>query len=399
MKKGCIIRPHPHKQQEVQPEKSFDASRFVYNLMIEIGKKRYKRGGKSLSAYDMHKYLPKIKKQHCFLSEVCSQSLQIACSNLSDAYKKFFQKRAGYPNFKKKNLSQSFTTINDSRIKISPIRKNKIQIPKVGLLNFRSGKLPEGKIKYITIKRIAGKYYASILIDDDKAEPKPKNFDKLTGIDLGLKSFAVVSNGGVIPNPKNFQKAQKELCRKQKALSRKVKGSKKHAQTKLQVGRLHQKIQNQRKDFHHKITKSLVANDENQAFAIEDLNVRGMVKNRRLAKHISDAGWSQFKSFLKYKSADVGKQVFEVGRFFASSKTCSSCGVVNGDLKLTDRDWTCSSCKAEHDRDFNASLNIALEAARNVAGGDALRLERLRSGILSGVCEAENVIYSNSVFN
>lgn len=173
-------------------------------------------------------------------------------------------------------------------------------------------------------------------------------------------------------------------------------GSKKRQQAKSEVARLHRKILNQRKDFHHKITRSLVANDENQAFAVEDLNVKGMVKNKRLSKSISDAGWSQFKTFLKYKAADVGKQVIEIGRFYPSSKTCSSCGVVNGDLKLSDRNWTCSSCKVEHDRDFNASLNIALEAARNVAGGDVVRLERLRSGILSDVCETEMLLYDNS---
>ncbi len=392
MFKGHIIRLYPTNQQTELIEKSFDAARFIYNKMIEINKKRYKRGAKkSLSAYDMNKFITKLKKQYKFLSQVSVQTLQTKCYDLASAYKRFFNKENGYPRFKKKEDAQSFSNNLDLCLK-----DNKIRFPKAGFVKFRSGLIPEGKLKKITVKKIAGKYYASLLIDDGKAQPEPKIFDKLTGIDLGLKNFAAVSNGELIPNPKNYQKSQKKLRQKNKALERKKIGSKKRRNAKSQIGKLHQKITNQRKDFHHKITKSLVADSENQAFAIEDLNTEGMKRNHKLAKHISDAGWFQFKTFLKYKSADVGKQVFEVGRFYPSSKTCSSCGIVNGDLKLADRNWKCSSCKAEHDRDLNASLNIALEAARNVAGGDAVRLERLRSGILSSVSETDNVSNDNS---
>ncbi len=391
MNRGHVVRLYPNKEQIEFFEKSFDATRFVYNKMLEINQKVYMRRGKSLSAYDMQSYLPKLKKQYKFLEEVNSQSLQITCQNLGNAFKKFFIGKSNFPKFKKKNQRKSFDNSRDLRQKSLRIEANKVKIPKASGIKFRGNVCIEGTLKRITIKKIANKYYASIRIDDGKTQPKSKDFNKITGIDLGLKSFAVVSNGEVVPAQKNFQKVQKELRRKQKALSRKVRGSKKSGQAKSEVARLYQRVSNQRKDFHHKLTKSLVADSENQAFAIEDLNVAGMVKNRRLAKSISDAGWSQFKTFLKYKAADVGKQVFEVDRFFPSSKTCSSCGAVNGDLKLSDRAWTCGGCKAEHDRDLNASLNIALEAARNVAGGDAVRLEVLRSNILSSVGEAIDI--------
>lgn len=389
-----VVQLYPTQEQIDFFEKSFNCTRFLYNKMLEINIKKYIRTGKGLNTYAMHKYLTKIKKQYRFLEEVNNQSLQIACGNLMQAYKNFFLKRNSFPKFKKKNNKPSFCNINDVRIDNCRIEGNLIKIPKMEFIKFRGSFSSKDQIKRVTVKKSAGKYYASILIDDCNPQAEIKDFNKLTGIDLGLKDFAVLSNGVKVSSQKNFKKAQNQLRRKQKALSRKVKGSKKRTQAKLEVARLHQKVSSQRKDFHHKLTQSLVANSENQAFAIEDLNVKGMVKNRRLSKSISDAGWSQFKTFLKYKSADVGKQVIEIGRFYPSSKTCSSCGIVNGDLKLADRNWTCGGCKAEHDRDLNASLNIALEAARNVAGGDAVRLEVLQNNILSSVCEADNVIFN-----
>lgn len=391
MYKGFVVKLYPTKEQKAFLEKSFDAARFVYNKMIEINEKKYKRTGKGLNGIAMIYYLPKIKKQYKFLKEVNNTALQISCLNLGESYSRFFKKISSYPKFKSKHGNQSFSNIQSCKLE-----KDKLKIAKISPIKFRGGEIPKGKLKRITVRKVAGKYYASILIDDGDIALPPKNFNKILGIDLGIKDFAVASNGLKVPNPKNFQKNQKKLRQKQKSLSRKKMGSKKRQQAKLEVSRLYQRISNQRKDFHHKITHSLVSNDENQAFAIEDLNTKGMIKNRNLAKHISDAGWFQFKTFLKYKAADVGKQVIEIGRFYPSSKTCSSCGVVNGDLKLSDRNWTCSDCKTEHDRDLNASLNIALEAARNVAGGDAVRLEILRSNILSGVSEAEILLYDNS---
>jgi putative transposase len=387
--KSFLIRLYPNKSQQAALDANFDCCRFVYNKMIEIHEKKYLRTGKTLSGYAMATYMTKIKKQYKFLKEANSESLQMMCHILGVAYNNFFKKRANYPKFKKKDVAKkAFQCFSDCYL-----LEGKIKLPKLGKIKFRGGVPPQGKIGCFIISKRGNKYYASINISPEEKIEEIKDFDKIIGVDLGIKNFAVMSNGIKVANPKNFQNSQKQMRRKQKAFSRKIKGSKKKQQARVEIINLYHKIQNRKKDFHHKITRTLIANDKNQAFAMENLNIRGMVKNRCLAKHINDAGWYQFKTFLKYKAADVGKQVFEVDRFYPSSKTCSSCGVINGDLKLSERNWTCLSCEVEHDRDFNASLNIALEAARNVAGGDVLRLERLRSRILSNVYEADKSIY------
>lgn len=385
--KAYLVKIYPNKTQQKALDANFGCARFVYNKMIEIHQKKYKRTGKSLSGYDMQSYLPKIKKQYPFLKEADSQSLQIVCHNLADAYKRFFRKQSGYPRFKKRKNGQSFACFNGCHLK-----ENKLKLPKIKLIKFRGGDKPEGKTKTFAVSKDSTGYYVSIFLNNPAKEVISENINNLLGIDLGLKDLIIISSGKKIKNNKFTKKHERNLRKWQKTLSRRKIGSKKRAQAKIMVGRIHKKISNQRKDFAHKISRQIVNSCDNQtAIAVEDLNVKGMVKNRKLAKSISDAGWYQFKTFLKYKAADVGKQVIEVDRFYPSSKTCSSCGVVNGDLKLSDRNWICSSCKTEHDRDLNASLNIALEAARNVAGGDVLRLERLRSGILSNVYETDNL--------
>ncbi len=381
MLKGYIIKIYPNAEQTVLLEKHCGSVRWVYNEMIRINQKAYHRRGKSLSGFDMQSYLPKLKKQYPWLAEVNSQSLQIVCHNLADAYGRFFRKQAGYPRFKKKGAPESFTCVNDSYF-----QNNKIRLPKLGMITYRAGDKPEGKVKKFTIRKTASGYYASALIETAEAMPETKKPQAILGIDLGVKDVIVTSMGQAISAPKYLVAAQKELRLKQQAVSRKNKGSNRHSKAKRAVAILHEKIRNRRKDFNHKASRKLVADSENQAFATENLNVKGLMANHSLARHIADCGWRQFLTFLQYKAAAVGKPVIEVGRFFPSSKTCSTCGIVRQSLPLKIREWQCGDCGAFHDRDHNAAINIALEAARNsvLDRGDDISLFVRKAA----VCEA-----------
>lgn len=361
MQKGYVVQLYPNNSQKELLAKHFGCARWVYNHMIVVQQKRYHRTGKGMSAYDLQNMLPKIKKQYPWLREVSSQPLQIVCHDLAGAYTRFFKKKSKYPSFKKKGHGGSFTCINESRID-----GNYIKIPKMDPIRFRGGNPPDGEIKRFTVSEKAGKFYCSILFDDGKKPPKSKVSKTITGLDMGLLDIVTTSSGESYAAPKYMKKAKDELRKKQKALSRCMKGSNRRKKAKLAVAKLHIKVANRRKDFNHKITYILVSDSKNQAFGIESLAVKNMMKNHKLAGSIGDAGWSQFRSFLTYKAEAVGKQVLEVGRFFPSSKTCSACGVVRESLALSERNWTCG-CGVTHQRDINAARNVALEALRNNA--------------------------------
>jgi putative transposase len=361
MLRGYRIRLYPNAAQAELLDRHFGCCRWVYNNMIVINQKRYHRTGKGMSGYDMQNVLPKLKKQYPWLTEVNSQSLQMVCHNLAEGYNRFFKKKGGYPAFKKKGGKDSFSCINNSRFV-----DRKLKLPKLGALRFRGGDMPEGKVRRFTISEEAGKYYASALIDTPQQESKPRAPKAILGLDVGLIDAVVTSAGQSFKAPKHLGKAQSQLRKLQKTLSRRKKGSARRAKAKLTLAICHQKIRNKRKDFNHKVSKILAENGENQAFGVESLNVSGMMKNHKLARSIADYGWHQFKTFLTYKAAAVGKQVIEVGRFFPSTKTCSACGIVRQSLPLSVREWQCSDCGTMHDRDVNAAINIAQEAARNV---------------------------------
>ena len=359
MFRNYTVKLYPNAAQAALLDRHFGCARWVYNEMIRINQKAYHRRGESLSSYDMAAYLPKLKRQYPWLAEVNAQSLQIVCHNLAEAYARFFKKLGGYPAIKKKGESESFTCINNSRL-----AGNKIRLPKLGLVRYRGGDTPPGRVKRFTILKRAGGYYASVMVDDGKEALPLREPTDILGVDLGLTDLIATSAGERVKAPRHFAGIQARLRGRQQALGRKQRGSKRRSQAKRAVAVLHAKARNQRKDFQHKLTRRL-ADGESQAFAVESLNVKGMMGNRSLAKHIADCGWYQFLTLLKYKAEARGKPVLEVGRFFPSSKTCSHCGVVLRSLPLSTREWKCGDCGAVHQRDVNAAINIALEAARN----------------------------------
>ncbi len=360
MFKGYTVKLYPNNSQQELLKKHFGCCRWVYNEMIRINQKKYHRTGNGVSGYDMQSYLPKLKKQYPWLAEVNSQSLQLVCHNLGNAYNRFFRGITRYPTFKKRGSRASFTSINHSRIE-----GNHIRLPKLGRIRFRGGDQPEGKTKRFTVIEKAGSYYASILIDTPEMPVPISDPENILGVDLGITDVVVTSRGEIFTGIKPMAKSKIALQKSNKKYSRCKNGSNRQKKAQLALAKLHEKVANQRKDFNHKLSRILVDKDENQTFAVENLNIKGMMSNHKLAFHIADRGWGQFLGFLKYKAISVGKPVLEVGRFFPSSKTCSDCGLVQNSLPLSVREWTCNDCGAHHHRDINAAINIAHEAARN----------------------------------
>lgn len=311
----------------------------------------------NLSRYDIQAQLPEWKKaeETAWLSEVNAQSLQATLAHLDAAYVRFFREKTGFPKFKSKADRQSFQ-VPQSGV----IGEAFVQIPKVGKIHAVISSPPRGKIKTITISRTAtGKYFASVLTDDGTPIPEkmPVTDNGTVGIDLGLKQFAVLSTGEKVANPHPLKKRLRRLRSAQRKLSRRAKGSNNRAKQRRVVARIHERVADTRKDFLHKLTTRLVRDNQTDTFAIEDLAVSNMVKNRRLSRSISDAGWGEFRRQLEYKCERAGKNVLVIGRFEPSSKTDHKTGAYLPDLTLSDRlikhvDGTVT------DRDLNAAINI-----------------------------------------
>lgn len=355
--KAYKIRIYPNKKQRILIAKTFGCCRFVYNYFLAERIKLYKEEGKTLSAFDTHKLLTPLKQQLEWLKEPDKCSLQNALINLDRAYKMFF-KGSGYPRFKsKRNNHNSYTTNQSIRI-----FDKYIQLPKLGKVKFRGKYDIQGRIVSATVSQEpSGKYYVSLCCEEE-IEQLPKTNQSI-GIDLGLKDFAILSNGIKIPNLKYLVKSEKRLAKLQRELSRKPKGSSNRNKARIKVARCYEKITNQRKDFLQKLSTQLVRDYDN--ICIEDLNVEGMVKNHNLAKSISDASWSEFVRQLTYKCEWYGKQLIKVDRFYPSSQLCNNCGYKNKAVKdLKIRYWTCPECGNEVDRDINASKNILREGLK-----------------------------------
>lgn len=357
MLKGLKYRLYPTNSQKELIAKHIGSSRFVYNLALETKNTAYLGSKHNFSPFDLIKQLPDLKKECEWLKEVNSQSLQQSIQNMDIAFKKFF-KGAGFPKFKSKHKGKQSFSIPQNVI----VENEKLVIPKFKEgINIVLHREIKGIIKSATISVTpTGKYFVSILVDTNTEKPNkaPITENATIGIDLGIKDFAITSDGEVFENPKNLRKAQSKLKYVQRKYS-KSKGKR----TKQRLALLHEKVVNKRKDFLHKTSIKLIR--ENQTICLEDLAVSNMVKNHNLAQAISDVSWSTFVSMLEYKADWYGKNILRIGRFAPSSKTCSCCGTINKELTLKDREWTCGSCSTVLDRDINAAINIKSFALKN----------------------------------
>jgi len=368
--KAFKFRIYPRDIQQRQLTIQFGHARFIYNHYRAKREAIYKETGNGLNYVDTANDLKQLKDngEHFWLREADSQVLQQSLIDLDRAYKNFFEKRAKYPGFKSKKSKQSIRY--PQRFKFNGDR---IYLPKVGWVKGVFHRPIEGKVKNCTVSKTkSGKYFVSVQCKLEIPDPEPR--DGRIGIDLGLKDFVTLSTGEKFEAPKHLRHAERRLKIRQRRLSRKQKGSNSWEWARLQLACQHEKVVNQRQDFHHKLSHNLVSRFGHLAF--EDLNIAGMLKNHYLAKSIQDAGWSQFVRFCEYKAVWTGGMTEKADRFYPSSKLCSTCGEINHALQLSDRIWVCTDCGTIHDRDVNAAINLlstsTLGTRESYAVGDTI---------------------------
>lgn len=370
MERACEYRIYPNARQRELIERTFGCCRWVFNKCLEAREAQHASGGKSSTCYELQKMVASWKKapETSWLAEVDSHALQQAVVNLDRAYKNFFRRvkaggEPGFPRFKSKAASrQSYRT--NWGISVPDFRH--VKLPKLGLVKARISRASQGRVVNATVKRTpAGKYFCVLCCADCPQPDMPAGDVELLGVDAGIRYLMARSDGKVVENPKALAKSEEKLAREQRRLSRRRKGSRRRAKQKARVARVHERIVNQRRDAIHKATTEAVR--ETQAIAAEDLNVRGMSRNRRIAKSVADASMSEMLRQLEYKCAWYGREFARIGRWCPSSKTCSACGYVEPSVVLGVESWDCPSCRASHDRDLNAAVNIAAEGARLLA--------------------------------
>lgn len=347
------------KQQECL-NKAFGCCRFIYNWGLDKKIQLYKQDKKTIGYVELAHELTKLKSdgEHEWLKDVNTTSLQQSLRNLDAAFVRFFREKKGFPKFKsKKKNTESAKYINAVHFDFD---NWKVKIPKIGWVKLCKNKTFDLSMKYGTLtvsKDKCGDYWCSIVVYDVEEKPKTEvSIDKSVGIDLGIKDYAILSDGTKYGNPKFLEKCQKRLKMLQQRFARTQKKSKRHEALRLKVAKCHRDIANRRGDFLHKLSSMLT--EQYDTICLEDLNVEGMMKNKHLSNSIQSAAWSEFVRQLKYKGDWYGKNVIFIGRFEPSSKTCSKCGYVKTDLQLNDREWVCPKCGEKHDRDVNAAINI-----------------------------------------
>lgn len=361
MLRAYKYRIYPTNEQKVLFVKTFGCCRFVYNWALNLKITAYKERKETLgNVYLTNLMKSELKAEHDWLKEVNSQSLQSALRNLDTAYTNFFRntKAVGFPKFKSRKSGQSFLCPQHCSIDFA---KGTITIPKAKDIPAVLHRKFKGTVKTVTVSMTpSGRYFASVLVDTNLQElpPSPKSMTTAVGIDLGIKSLAVCSDGRTFDNPKNLQRSLERLALLQKRMSRKRKGSANRNKARIRVARLQEHIANCRRDNLHKITHALTHDSQVRTICMEDLNVKGMQCNHHLAQAIGDASFGMFLTLLEYKCRWYGVNLIKIDRFAPSSKTCCKCGYVYKGLKLSERSWTCPECGTRHDRDFNATCNI-----------------------------------------
>ena len=366
--KAYKFRIYPDSNQTLLIVKTIGCSRFVFNHFLAERSILYESEKKTLSYNDCSAMLTQLKKELTWLKEVDSTALQSSLRFLDDSFKRFFSRQNDYPRFKsRKNPVQSYTSkfTNNNIV----VEDSFLKLPKLGLVRYAKSREVDGRIISATVSRKpSGKFFVSLLAETEVSE-LPKT-GIACGVDVGLKAFAVLSDGSGHTNPRFFRSLEAKLAKEQRILSRRVKFSSNWYKQKLKVARVHEKIANTRADYLHKLSTDIVKNHD--IIGMEDLQVSDMLKNKRLSKAISEVSWSQFKELLEYKALWYGKKLITVSRTFASSQLCSACNYQNKAVKnLSVRTWTCPSCNAVHDRDINASINLRNEAIRLLTAGTA----------------------------
>jgi putative transposase len=364
MLKAYKFRLYPNKNQEKIINQILGNVRFVYNHCLYLKNEKYTNGKQKFSYLDMSKHITDLKKyqEYEWLKIGDSVALQQSLRDLDTAFQRFFKKQAKYPKFHNKHKKNSYRTMNiNNNIRIE---KGKLRLPKLGLVRFSQSRFFNGIIKNATVSKTpSNKYFVSLLVEQEDTYGVSQANE--VGIDLGIKDFAILSNGTKYHmDTKHIKQLEKKLKRLQKQFSRTMPKSQNHEKRRIKLAIQYEKITNFKNDFFHKLSRKLV--DENQVIAIESLKIKNMVKNHKLAKSIQDSSWYKFTTMLEYKVKwQCNCHVVKVDTFFASSQTCSSCGYKNPKIKdLSIREWECPKCHATHDRDINASINILNEGKR-----------------------------------
>ena len=364
MLKSYKYKIKPTEDQKVLLNKHFGSIRFAYNYFLNERKFEYETTKQTLNYNDNSATLTKLKKQEEFkwLKEINSQSLQHSLKSLDDAYNSFFKKRTGFPKFKSKHSKNSFKVPQFVRVNDGYLIIPKFKDP-IKMIQDRKFK---GDIRQATLSKTpTNEYFVSILVETE--HKKFQKTGKEVGIDLGIKDFVITSDGYKYKNNRFTKTYENKLTENQRHLAKKVRGSSKYNKQKLKVAKLHKKITNSRLDNLHKVSTELIKKYD--IIYLEDLNIKSMIKNHKLAKHISDASWGKFITLLEYKANWNDKEIIKIDRFFPSSKQCNNCGFINQNLKLDCREWTCPSCNTKLDRDFNASKNILKEGIKTLSFG------------------------------